>query len=518
MISSDFSVIRVRLLLVLGILIAVAVPYSVGQQTLGSINGTVTDSSGAVMPATVVKARSLATNLEVTAQSKADGSFSIADLPIGTYEVQFVKEGFQTADYPHIPVQGNRTTTLNAQLKPGSVSSTVTVEATPLLNQTDTTTGYVLDEKILENIPLGTGSFTQTAILSPGVSADFLNTAGTNAGLGNQAIWANGQRDTSNSFQVNGISADNIFNGKSTSQVASARVAVNIGENGNGNNPSGDIVTSTSVYGAIGQALPSPPPETVQEMRVNSAMYDASQGSYSGAHVELTTKSGSNVVHGGIYDYYETSKWNGNAWFFGFNQLPRPPMHRETFGGFFGGPLIKDKLFYFVSYQGQRAEDQLLATSFVAVPPDLTSDRSAAGLATVVDSDFIGPCGGTGQPACFDPNTISSQALSIMQMKAPGGSYFIPNAATGTQLQNLQNQSADAIVQGGNSVFKADQVNGNIDYYFSATDRLAGKYYFQRDPNSTPYESRWPTEGSSGGRRPQHYRTCASDRSSAGNS
>lgn len=494
--SSHFSVLasirlrRLCLLFVLGILVAIAAPNSFAQQTLGSINGTVTDASGAVMPAAVVKARSVATNLEVTAQTEADGSFAIADLPIGSYEVQFTKEGFQTADYPHIPVQGNRTTTLNAQLKPGSVAETVTVEATPLLNQTDTTTGYVLDEKILENIPLGTGSFTQTAILSPGVSADFLNTSGTNAGLGNQAIWANGQRDTSNSFQVNGISADNVFNGKSTSQVASARVAVNIGENGNGNNPSGEIVTSTSVYGAIGQALPSPPPETVQEMRVNSAMYDASQGSYSGAHIELTTKSGTNAIHGGIYDYYETSKWNGNEWFFGFNQLPRPPMHRETFGGYFGGPLIKDKLFYFASYQGQRAEDQLLATSLVAVPPGLTSDRSAATLATLANTDFSAAnCGTAGNPACLNiqPSQISQQALAIMQAKAPDGSYFVPNAATGAQLANLQTQSADAAVQGGNSVFKADQINGNIDYYFSARDRLAGKYYFQRDPNTTPF-------------------------------
>ncbi len=182
------------------------------------------------------------------------------------------------------------------------MSSTVTVEATPLLNQTDTTTGYTLDENQITDLPLGTGSFTQLAILSPGVSADLLNTAGTNAGLGNQAIWANGQRDTSNSFTVNGVDANNIFNGKSTSQVSSSRVAVNIGENGNGNNPSGEIVTSTSVYGAIGQAMPSPPPETIQEMHVNSAMYDASQGSNSGAQIGTTTKSGTNSIHGGAYE------------------------------------------------------------------------------------------------------------------------------------------------------------------------------------------------------------------------
>ena len=171
-----------------------------GQQTLGSINGTVTDSTGAVIQGAQIKARATSTNLEVQATSKADGSFSIADLPIGTYEVKFIKDGFETNVYPQILVQGNRTTTINARLTPGSVTASVTVEATPLLNATDTTTGYTLSESQITETPLGTGSFTQLAILSPGVSADLLNTAGTNAGLGNQAIWANGQRDTSNSF------------------------------------------------------------------------------------------------------------------------------------------------------------------------------------------------------------------------------------------------------------------------------------------------------------------------------
>ena len=229
-------------------------PFAVSaQQTLGWIDGAVTDASGGVLQNVTVKARNTATNLVVTAQTQNDGSFHIADLPIGNYEVTFTRDGFKTANYPEILVRGNRTVTLNAQMSPGAVSTKVTVNATPLLNTTDTTTGYILSGLQIDNTPLGTGSFTQLAILSPGVSADLLNTSGTNAGFGNQAIWADGQRDSSNSFTFNGVSANNIFNGKSTSQVTSARVAVNIGESGNStSNPSGQIVTSTSVYGAIG--------------------------------------------------------------------------------------------------------------------------------------------------------------------------------------------------------------------------------------------------------------------------
>ena len=421
----------------IGVIFALSTQTALTQQTLGFVNGRVSDSSGAVIPKATVKIFNPATNFQFAAETKGDGSFNAADLPVGTYQVTFTKDGFQTAIFPEILVQGDRTATVNATLKPGASSESVTVNATPLLNQTDTTTGYVLDDREIANIPLGTGSFTQAAILSPGVSADFLNTAGTNAGLGNQAIWANGQRDTSNSFTLNGVSGNNIFNGKSTSQVSSSRVAVNIGQNGNGNNPAGEIVTSTSVYGAIGQALPTPPPETVQEMHVNSAMYDASQGANSGAHIELTTKSGTNDVHGGAYDYYQTSKWNANQWFFGHNSLSRPPMRREVFGGYVGAPIVKDKLFFFGSYQGQRVNDQLLATSLVAVPPHLTDDRSAQGIANAVNTDF-----GTN----IQPNQITSQALGLLQQKAPGGSYFVPSGAS--NFATLQTQGADTVVQG----------------------------------------------------------------------
>jgi hypothetical protein len=450
------------------------------------MNGTVTDASGAVVQGVTVKARALATNLELTATSKGDGSFSIADLPIGTYEVTFTKDGFQRESYPNILVQGNRTATLSAKLKPGAVTSTVTVEATPLLNQTDTTNGYTLNAMQITDMPLGTGSFTQLAILSPGVSADLLNTAGTNAGLGNQAIWSNGQRDTSNNVTVNGVDATNIFNGKTTSQVTSSRVAVNIGENGNGNNPSGEIVTSTSVYGAIGNALPSPPPETVEELHVNSAMYDASQGANSGAQIGLTTKSGTNAFHGGAYEYHQQTGWNANEWFFNQNGLQRPNMHRNVFGAYIGGPIKSDKLFFFGSYQGQRVSDQLLATSYVAVPPDLTNARDAVSIANAVNTDF--PCGQSSEPACIMPNQITPQALALLQAKAPGGGLFIPSPVSAASALNLQStQFADTVLQGPNSHFTADQVSGNIDFNFSAKDRLAAKYYYQRDPNTTPF-------------------------------
>jgi hypothetical protein len=465
-------------------------PGARAQQTLGAIDGVVTDSSGAILQNATAKIRDTATNLVVTAVTKPDGSFHVVDLPIGTYEVTFTKDGFKTAIYPQIPIQGNRTTTVNAKLQPGTVTSTVTVNATPLLNETDTSTGYILGDLQINNLPLGTGSFTQLAILSPGVNADFLNGAGTNAGLGNQSIWANGQRDSSNSFSFNGVNANNVFNGKSSSQVTSGRVAVNIGESSNAQ--SGEIQTSTSVYGAIGQALPTPPPETIQELRVNSAMYDASQGANSGAHIEVMTKSGTNELHGGAWEYHQQTGWDANTWFRNKVPLPRADLHRNVFGGMLGGPIKKDKLFFFASYQGQRVTDQLLGTSLVPVPVGLTDDRSDAGLVAAANSfispDPTHPCGTAGQPACFT-GTIDPTARKILNQKAQGGTFLIPSAAPAPLLPNLESLNAEAIINGPSARFTADQVVGNIDYLIGPKDRLAAKYYFQKDPNTSAFAS-----------------------------
>src|ERR1700746_3782495 len=120
------------------------------QQTLGSINGTVSDGTGAVVQNADVRVQNVATGLEQTVKTKSDGSFSIVDLPIGTYSVTFSKAGFKTEVHSQILVQGSRTTTVDAALQPGEVTAQITVSGTPLLNQTDTTNGYTLGSELIE--------------------------------------------------------------------------------------------------------------------------------------------------------------------------------------------------------------------------------------------------------------------------------------------------------------------------------------------------------------------------------
>ncbi len=391
------------------------------QDILGNITGTVKDSSGAVMADTTVKARSINTNEEVTRHTDGNGSYSALNLPIGIYEVTISKTGFQTETHTQVLVSGNRTATVDGNLQVATASATVNVvETTPLMNQTDTTNGYVVDLLTIQNTPLGTGSFTQLAILSPGVHADLLSGSGSNSGLGNQNIYANGQRSTSNSFSMNGVDTTNLFNGNSSSGVTQFRFVLNEGE---AFPAGGGVQTATSVYAAIGQALPTPPLEAVQEISVNSAMYDATQGAHSGAHIGIITRSGTNAFHGELYEYFQNSDLNAAPFF--NNASPAyasaheldPFLVRNQFGATFGGPIKKDKIFFFLSYQGMRDADAGDSLGQATVPLGLTNDRSLTGLANM----YAATTGKT-----IAASQISPVTQTLFNAKLPNGQYLIP--------------------------------------------------------------------------------------------
>jgi len=479
------------------ILLAAFAPVATrAQQTLGSIDGTVTDSSGAVVQKASVSIRNVGTNLMVMAETKDDGSFSVIDLPIGTYEVTFTKMGFEKVVYPLILVKGSATTSVKATLQPGEISTSITVNATPLLNETDTSNGYTMGSDVIQSVPLGTGSFTQLAILAPGTSSDFLSGSGSNQGLGNQGIWANGQRDTSNSFTFNSVNANNLFNGNSTSNIADSRFTLNTGEIfGAG----GQVQTNTSVFDAIGEGLPTPPTETIQELQVATSMYDASMGQNSGAHIELTTASGTNKYHGQAYEYFQNNAFDATPTFLVKNSFfsGAPPLHRNVFGGTFGGPIKKDKLFFFASYQRQDISDALNG-AFSGVPTlaGLTdTNRDAQDLVNLVNYDaglsttLGGTCTNSSKVKCITSTTqVDPVALSLFQMKLKNGQYLIPSESIGVNIgYESPLQKFNSVIRGPASTFNADQANANIDYDFSSNDRLAAKYYFQNNPSTSPF-------------------------------
>ncbi len=459
---------------------------ALAQQTLGGITGTVADKSGSVLPNTTVTIVGDQTKLTRTLTTNGNGAYDFVNLPIGTYTVTVSHDGFQTERLPSILVQANRTATLNITLKVGQVGTTIDVEAAPIMNAVDTTNGYVLEEQQIQAVPLPTGSFTGLAILSPGVNAELGGGTGVNTGLGNQPIWANGQRDTSNTFLLNGVDASNLFNGKSTSQVASARIVNNTGVANAASTSAAPIQSTASVYLAIGQALPSPAPETVQELRVNTSMYDAQQGSTSGAHIDMSTTSGTNAIHGQLYGHRGTD-WINAAPFFNKQDLnipaddKVPQQHRYTAGGTVGGPLIKDKLFGFVSYQHVHSSDQEIGLSRMLVPAELTdTNRTAQGLAQISDDVW-----GTNlvQQLASNPNVINPVALALFQYKLPNGQYMIPSADGQVPTPAFPENA----ISPGTAYFISDQAAVNLDWNQSAKDTVSLKYYYQHDPSLAPY-------------------------------
>lgn len=507
-------------------------PSTYAQTTLGGITGTVTDSSGAVVSGATVALLGDETKLSRTQTTSSTGSYSFVNLPIGNYTLTFTQQGFETQNIPAIAVQANRTATVNAELKIGNVSESITVEETPLINMVDTTNGYVMDKLEIQAVPLPTGSFTGLAILSPGVSAELSSGTGANAGLGNAPMWANGQRDTSNTFMMNGVSAYSLFNGKSTSEVNSARVVNNTGIGTTAALSAVPVQSSASVYLAIGESIPSPAPETISEVRVNTSMYDAQQGSTSGAHIDMSTSSGTNNIHGTAYVHRGTNWLNADPYFFNADpNIPanekNPELHRYTAGGAIGLPIKKDKLFFYGSYQYTHASDQEIGISRGFVPEGLgagtaftgaaCTDRSANCLATIANGDSItglpspdpvaNTLAGNGTPASVGtgPGQINPIAYALFNYKLPNGQYLIPNFNPNSVVGQIAADPAhafggNAAVQSamteafpedaevpGTAYFLAHQAVTDLDWNPNSTHSFSAKYYYQHDPTIAPY-------------------------------
>ena len=477
-------------------------PQARAQQTLGGITGTVTDGLGAVIPDAKVTIVGDQTKLTRTLQTANTGNYDFVNLPIGNYTITFTHAGFQTLNIPSIQVQANRTATVSVTLKVGEVEQSITVEETPLINAVDTTNGYVMDKAEIDAVPLPTGSFTGLALLSPGVNEELPAGTGANAGLGNQPVWANGQRDTSNTFLLNGVDAKNLFNGKTTSQVSSSRITNQTGVSSFASISALPIQSSASIYLAIGESIPSPAPETIEEVRVNTSMYDAQQGSTSGAHIDMSTASGTNDIHGQAYVHRGTNWLNAAPyWFNADPNIPanekNPGLHRYTAGGTLGMPIIKNKLFFFASYQHTHAADDEIGIDRPTVPAGLSADRSPAGLAAVGNmnnlSSSLGLADSNINPVIgLAPGDINPIAYTFFNYKLPNGQLLIPSSNPNALALNTTNPALiEAFPENaetpGTAYFIADQAVGDLDWNPSSTHSFAAKYYYQHDPTTAPY-------------------------------
>jgi Carboxypeptidase regulatory-like domain/TonB dependent receptor len=510
-------------------LILLLIPNADAQQTLGGITGTVTDTSGAVISGATVTLIGDETKLSRTQTTNTAGSYSFVNLPIGSYTLSFTQSGFQAETVPSILVQANRTATVNASLKVGNVNESITVEETPLLNMVDTTNGYVMDKLEIDAVPLPTSSFTGLIVLSPGVNAELLSGTGANEGMGNAPVWANGQRDTSNSFLLNGVDARNLFNGKTTSNVSSSRIVNATGVSSSSALSTLPIQSSSSVYLAIGEAIPSPAQETIQEVRVNTSMYDAQQGSTSGAHIDMSTGSGTNNFHGSAYLHHGTNWLNADPYFFNADpNIPlsqkNPQLHRYTAGGTFGAPIKKDKLFFYGGYQFTRASDEEIGIYRPTIPNGMfaTADptnaanpciaanssnpgfRTPACLAYVANTNNLSnilflPDSNVSPTIGTTPGNINPIAYTLFNYGCPKA-CIVPWANPNALALNVANYSSNPVIQSaliqafpedseepGTAIFRAHQGVADLDWNPNSSHSFAAKYYYQHDPTTAPY-------------------------------
>jgi hypothetical protein len=387
--------------------------------TTGRISGTVKDVQDAVIVAAEVSVENPETGEKLTAVTDSSGFYSILQLLPATYSLNIRAMGFSPAVFRDVAIGLSETRIVNATLQVVHSSTEITVsEAPPMVRSDSAELGSTIDSPTLEAVPLPTRNFLQLLTLVPGVSAPLTN---NNAiGRNSPNVSVNGSRVTQNGYAINGVDANDI------SLHVFADVAV-------------------------------PAPESISQLNVQTSLSDASVAG-AGGSVQVVTRSGTNSLHGGIYEYFRNEVLNANDPNLNVVGVRRPEMRRNVYGATVGGPLRLNKAFFFASYQGTReanaATDQSLYKS-VLIAPGLTNDRSAAALMQQ-----------------FEVPSIDPISFNLLNFKLPNGQFLIPTP-----------QSPSGRITGAAlSTYHEEQFNTNLDYHISQADFITGKFFFAHAP------------------------------------
>jgi hypothetical protein len=288
---------------------------SPAQTTQGGIVGAVRDEKGANILGAKITVTSPATGLQRSATTADNGVFRVLALPTGMYEVRAESPGFTTATVKDIEIGVDQVRTLDLVLRVSGTAETVTVEAHADLTQTESSkVGEIIDNRKVEDLPLNGRDFAQLARLSPGVAVSG-GGGGQQGGEGNvSGFSSNGQRSTSNNFLVDGVDNNNYF---------------------------------------AGEAAQLPSIDSIQEFEVQTNTFAAEYGRNSGSVVNLVTKSGTNQLHGSAYEFFRNDVLDARN-FFNQKQFPKAGLHLNQFGGTLGGPILKNRTFFFLNYEGFR--------------------------------------------------------------------------------------------------------------------------------------------------------------------
>jgi Carboxypeptidase regulatory-like domain/TonB dependent receptor/TonB-dependent Receptor Plug Domain len=310
------------------------IPSAFAQSELATVSGRVTDPSGAVVLGAEVEVKNVETNVSLVRTTNSDGLYSIPSLHPGHYMIFIRKPGFRTVSVRDVTLNVQDQVVRNIQLQVGSTSESITVTAeSEKINTTDGSVSTVIERETVENMPLNGRSFQSLLELTPGVNA--FNPSASSGSLSDQGQFAvNGQRSSTNYFTVDGVSANT---GTSQSNT--------LGQAGTGSLP------GTTALGGFNDLVSV---DALQEFRVTTSTFAPEYGRTPGAQVALSSRSGTNSYHGDVFDYLRNTALDANDWFLNRAGKPRGTERQNDFGGVFGGPIIRDKLFFFLSYEGLR--------------------------------------------------------------------------------------------------------------------------------------------------------------------
>lgn len=361
------------------------------QSTNASLAGRITDQSKALIMEAKVTAISADTSAEYDVTSDALGVYNLANLPPGLYRLEVAKPGFKKLVKPDVVLHVQDVLTIDFELQVGSTSETIQVEAgAPIINTDSATVSTLVDNRLVENLPLNGRSFSSLLNLTPGVVL-------TPSSLAEQGQFSvNGQRPDANYFMVDGVSAT--FGTPYSS----------FGQGGTGQLP------ATSAFGGMSDLVSL---DALQEFRVQTSTFAPEFGRTPGAQVSVVTKSGTNILHGTAFEYVRNDLLDANDWFANNDHLPKPALRQNDFGGVLGGPVKRDSLFFFGSYEGLQVRQPQIANTYV---PSLESRQNAPGAVQPLLNAFPKPTGanlGDGTAAFAagysDPSSLNSYSGRI---------------------------------------------------------------------------------------------------------
>ena len=362
------------------------------------LSGIISDPSGLAVPNAKVSVKARATGATREIVSNHEGLYSVAALPPGFYDVVVEAAGFRSVHQTGIVLEVNQRATLDFSLSIGAATESITVEGSaPLLNASDASVSTVIGNRFVENMPLNGRSFSSLIELAPGVVL-------TPANLYEQGQFSvNGQRPDANYFMVDGVSAN----------LGNAGGGGLLYQGGAGQLP------ATNAFGGMSNLVSL---DALEEFRVQTSTFAPEYGRTPGAQVSVVTKSGTNTLHGTAFEYFRNDKLDANDWFANAKGLARPELRQNDFGGVLGGPIRKDKLFFFGSYEGLRVRQPQIANTYV---PNLASRQKAPAAVQPLLNAFPlpnGPDPGNGTAAFAsgysDPSRLDSSSLRIDYLPA----------------------------------------------------------------------------------------------------